>query len=150
MLSGNDRAQPRQTSGNRFTKVSTCSAGSNSRCEPRWPVWAPRLRRSALRLLRAARSSRAPEPGPSLDGGRCEFCELRPSSSVRASTCLARASFCLVSASISASRSASAASSATTRLLLASVPASSPLATPSLDHDLIHPSIRLGQKNVGV
>jgi hypothetical protein len=105
MMCGSVRAQPKHASGNKSTTVSTRSAASSSRCEPRWPFWPPRLR-SALRLLRAALPPRKPEPGPSLEGGRCEFFELRFSSSVNRSTCLVSASTFAVSSALLAVSSA--------------------------------------------
>jgi hypothetical protein len=99
-------------SGKKSTTSSTCSAASSTRREPRCPGWPPR--RFPLPDLPFLRFPRA--PGESLDGGRLELPEFRPSRSVssatwrintsmRASCSAIRASFAANSASSSAMRS---------------------------------------------
>ena len=111
----------------------------------------------ALRLALVALPplpSREPDPGPSLDGGRCEFFELRFSSSVSCSTCLVSASTFAVSSALLRGQLGDL------RVTLGERgrthhprpfrrSASSPTATPSLDHDQIRLSIRLGAENAG-
>src|SRR5436190_13881500 len=101
----------------------TCASGTSARRAPRCPRCPPRLRSLFDRGLPPLALPAL--PGGSLDGGKCELCEFRPSFSVSSATCLVNAATCAISEATSGSCSRSRASFATRSASLAARAASS-------------------------